>query len=254
LQERVIQGDETPIQILRQNGKKATSKSTMWVFLGGDRDGPPIVLYELGPSRSHTVPLEFLKGYEGFLQTDGYEAYETLAAKNKKITLVGDWVHVRRRFDEAIKAVPVAFKGEIKAKKGLDLINELFRIERVDIGTASDEVRMRIRQEKSKLVIDELKAWAGATSSGVPPKSLTGRALSYLLERGSKLTIFIDHACLRLDTNPVENAIRPFVVGRNNWLFSSTVDGAQASAALYSLICMARHNGLNPFEYLKTVA
>jgi transposase len=253
LQEEVIQADETRIQILKQSGKTATSKSYMWVFLGGKRDGPPIVLFELGPSRSHTVPLEFLMGYEGFLQTDGYEAYETLATKNKKIRLVGDWAHVRRRFDEAIKAVPADFKGEIKAQIGFNLINELFRIEREEMVGASDEDRLRIRREKSKPVIDAIKVWADKTLPGVPPKSLTGIGLNYLLERWSKLIIFLDHACLRLDTNPVENAIRPFVVGRNNWLFSATVDGAEASAGLYSLICMARHNGLSPFDYLKAV-
>ena len=127
---RVIQADETRIQVRNGTGKKATAESYMWAF---SRDGPggsKIILYELGPSRSHEVPMRVLEGFEGYLHTDGYGAYETLAAKVEGITLVGDWAHVRRKFDEAVKAVPKDFKREIKAEKGLQLINDLFRIER----------------------------------------------------------------------------------------------------------------------------
>lgn len=251
---KVIQADETRIQVHKGTGKKATAESYMWVFMREGPNGTKIVLYELGPSRSHTVPLRVLEGYTGYLHTDGYEAYETLAKAMPAIKLVGDWVHARRKFDEAIKAVPEGFKGEVKAKAGLALINELFRIEREDIGKDDDDdLRLRIRREKSKKVIDELKAWADETAPTLPPKTLSGKAVSYMLERWQKLTIFLDDPILRLDTNPVEGAIRPFVVGRNNWLFADTVKGAEASAALYSLIVMARANEINPFLYLKDV-
>lgn len=250
----VIQADETRIQVHKGTDKAATADNYMWVF-GGEREGGgKIILYELGPSRSHTVPLRILRGFSGFLHTDGYEAYETLAAKMPAIILVGDWAHVRRKFDEAIKAVDEDFKGEVKAKVGFKLINELFRIEREDIAKdAGHEDRRRIRQEKSRPIIDELKKWAEETAPTLPPKTLSGTAVRYMLERWGKLILFLEHPILRLDTNPIEGAIRPFVIGRNNWMFADTIKGAEASAALYSLIVMARANNLNPFLYLKAV-
>jgi transposase len=251
---KVIQADETRIQVHKGTGKAATAESYMWAFMANGPNGEKIVLYELGPSRSHTVPLRVLDGFAGYLHTDGYSAYETLAAEMPGITLVGDWAHVRRKFDEAIKAVALDFKGEIKAKVGFELINELFRIEREDIGKdATDDVRFKIRKEKSAKIIAELKTWADETASTLPPKTLSGIAMRYMLERWEKLILFLDNPILRLDTNPVEGVIRPFVVGRNNWLFADTVKGAEASAALYSLIVMARANGINPFLYLKVV-
>jgi transposase len=254
LKGKVIQADETRIQVRNGTGKKATAESYMWAFTRTGESGEKIVLYELGPSRSHTVPLRVLDGFTGYLHTDGYEAYETLAEKMPGVVLVGDWAHVRRKFDEAIKAVPEDFKGEIKAKVAFDLINELFRIERKDIGMdATDDVRLKIRREKSAKIVEYLKKWADETAPTLPPKTLSGKAVHYMLERWKKLTIFLDDPILRLDTNPVEGVIRPFVVGRNNWMFADTVKGAEASAALYSLIVMARANKLNPFLYLKAV-
>ena len=251
---KVVQADETRIQVHKGTGKAATAENYMWAFTGSGPGGSKIVLYEFGPSRSHTVPLRVLDGFAGFLHTDGYIAYETLAKVMPAIILVGDWAHVRRKFDEAIKAVAENFKGEIKAKAAFQLINELFRIEREDISkNATDAERHRIRQEKSATVIADLKKWADETAPMLPPKTLSGTAVHYMLERWEKLILFLNHPILRLDTNPVEGVIRPFVVGRNNWMFADTVKGAEASAALYSLVVMARANGLNPFLYLKAV-
>jgi transposase len=124
-----------------------------------------------------------------------------------KIRLVGDWVHVRRKFDEAIKALPEDFKGEIKVKAGLEMINELFRIERVDIEAGTlDSVCHAVRQEKSRPLTKKLKAWADALVPTIRPKSLSAVALRYMLERWAKLTLFLDHPILGLDTNDVENA------------------------------------------------
>jgi transposase len=250
----VILCDETRVQVLKGTGKKPTAKNYMWCFASGSDRAENIVLFELGPGRGHDAPMRFLEGYEGYLHTDGYEAYETLAAKCPKIILVGDWVHARRKFDEAIKAFPKDFKGEIKIKTGFDLINEIFRIDRDEISpTATNEERHRIRQEKSRPLINQLKAWADDMLPTMRPKSLSGIALRYMLNRWAKLVLFLEVPILGLDTNDVENAIRPFVMGRKAWLFSATVAGAEASAALYSLISMARAHGHNIYEYLKAV-
>ena len=250
----VIQSDETSIQIHKGTGKESTAESYMWAFMRDGPNGSKIVLYEVGPSRSHMVPLRVLEGYSGYLQSDRYSAYETLAAKMPGITLVADWAHVRRKFDEAVKAVPEDSKGEIKAKVGLKLINDLFRIEREDIGPgATPELRLKIRQEKSRKVIEDLKKWADESAPTLPPKTLSGTAMRYMLERWQKLTLFLDIPILRFDTNPVEGIIRPFDIGRKNWLFADTLKGGEASAALYSLIAMARSADLNPFLYLKAV-
>jgi hypothetical protein len=251
LQAPIIYTDETRNQILKGTGKAPKTKSYTWVFMRDDADGPKVIIYEVGPSRGHEVPLKFLEDYAGYLHTDGYEAYETLASKIP-IRLLGDWVHTRRKFDEVIKALSKDFKGEVKARTALDLINEIFRIDR-EMGDVGLEERKRIRQEKSKPIIERLKAWAEDTLPNVTPKGLTGKAIAYMLTRWSKLTIFLDDPKVRLDTNCVENAIRPFVIGRKNWLFSDTLAGAESSAALYSLLVMARVHGLNPIDYMTAV-
>lgn len=252
LKRPLVYADETPLSVHKGTGKKSTAKSYMWAFMGGGGAGPPVALYELGPSRSHVVALRYLGDYSGYLHTDGYEAYETLAVKCPGITLVGDWVHVRRRFDEAIKAQPDPKSDLIKAKKAFDLINELFAIER-EIEDSTDNERLKVRQDRSQKIVDALKLWAEETQISVPPKSLTGKAISYMLGQWHKLLYFLRDGRVGLDTNPIENKIRPFVIGRKNWLFCDTVGGAEASAALYSLIVTAKANGLNTFEYLKAV-
>jgi transposase len=251
LNSRVILADETRYQILKRSGKKATSQSYVWVFMRGDPGGPKVIIYEVGPSRSHTVALEFLDGYVGYLHTDGYEAYELLVARAPGITLVGDWVHVRRKFDEAVKAHG-KLPGTPKAKECLQLINELFQIEG-EIQQQGAEDRLKIRKEKSQAVTDRISKWANENAASIPPKSLTGVAINYMLERWPKLLHFLHDPILRLDTNPVENAIRPFAIGRKNWMFSDSMAGAESSAALYSLICMAKAAELNPYEYLNAV-
>lgn len=250
----IVQADETTIQVRKGTGKSPKSKSYMWAFSRQRDDGKGMVLYELGPSRSHTVPLRVLEGFKGYLHADGYEAYETLAVKMPEVTLVGDWAHVRRKFFDAVKAVPKDFKGEVKVQRGLDLINELFRIDRDEIPKdAPLENRRAIRNLKSRTVIDDLKKWADEICPTIPPRSLSGEAMNYMLNRWSKLILFLDNPELRLDTNPIEGLIRPFVIGRKNWIFADTVKGAEASAALYSLVVMAKLHSLNPFNYLKSI-
>lgn len=241
----LVQCDETPIQVLKVPGKKPTSKSFMWVTAGWDESGKKIVLYEFNSSRSSDVPLKIFKDYKGYVQTDGYEGYSRLGLV-PGIVHVGDWVHVRRKFKDSIKGQKAGSKASF-AEHALDAIKHLYRIENE---CQDPTARLHARQTRSKQVIDELRTWLDTAIHKVPPKSLTGQALTYMDGQWPKLVRFLDDPVIGLDTNPVENAIRPFALGRKAWLFSDSVKGANASAALYSLVITARANGIEPYEYL----
>jgi len=248
-----VQCDETRYQVLKEPGRAATSQSYLWVQFAPE---PGVVLYDYDVSRSAEVPKRLLAGFEGFLQTDGYEGYGAIG-QEPGITHVGCWAHARRKFDEALKAQKNSAKKkrslkESKALQGLSFIQKLYRIERQIREKPPDAIH-RIRQERSRPVIEKLRSWLTEAIPRVPPQSLTGKALAYLDGQWPKLIRVLEDGRLPLDTNRVENAIRPFVVGRKNWLFADTVRGAQASANLYSLIETAKVNGLEPFAYLRYV-
>lgn len=248
-----VQCDETRYQVLKEPGKAATSQSYLWVQLAPE---PGVVLYDYDASRSAEVPKRLLAGFEGFLQTDGYEGYGAIG-QEPGITHVGCWSHARRKFDEALKAQRSSVKKkrslkESKALQGLAFIQKLYKIERQIREKPPDEIH-RIRQEHSRPVMERLRSWLTEAIPRVPPQSLTGKALAYLDGQWPKLIRVLEDGRLPLDTNRVENAIRPFVVGRKNWLFADTVRGAQASANLYSLIETAKANGVEPFAYLRYV-
>jgi transposase len=248
-----VQCDETRYQVLKEPGKAATSQSYLWVQLAPE---PGVVLYDYDASRSAEVPKRLLAGFEGFLQTDGYEGYGAIG-QEPGITHVGCWAHARRKFDEALRAQKSSSKKkrslkESKALQGLAFIQKLYKIERQIREKPPDEIH-RIRQERSRPVTERLRSWLTEAIPRVPPQSLTGKALAYLDGQWPKLIRVLEDGRLPIDTNRVENAIRPFVVGRKNWLFADTVRGAQASANLYSLIETAKVNGLEPFAYLRYV-
>jgi transposase len=248
-----VQCDETRYQVLKEPGKAATSQSYLWVQLAPE---PGVVLYDYDASRSAEVPKRLLAGFEGFLQTDGYEGYGAIG-QEPGITHVGCWAHARRKFDEALRAQKSSAKKkrslkESKALQGLAFIQKLYKIERQIREKPPDEIH-RIRQERSRPVMERLRSWLTEAIPRVPPQSLTGKALAYLDGQWPKLIRVLEDGRLPIDTNRVENAIRPFVVGRKNWLFADTVRGAQASANLYSLIETAKVNGLEPFADLRYV-
>jgi transposase len=248
-----VQCDETRYQVLKEPGKTATSQSYLWVQHAPD---PGIVLYDYDASRSAEVPKRLFAGFEGILQTDGYEGYGALG-REPGITHVGCWAHGRRKFDEALKAQRSSSKKkrsqkQSKALQGLAFIQKLYKIERQIQDKPPDE-RRRIRQDRSRPVLEKLRAWLDDAIPRVPPQSLTGKALAYLDGQWPKLVRVLEDGRIPLDTNGVENAIRPFVVGRKNWLFADTVRGAEASANLYSVIETAKRRGLEPFAYLRHV-
>jgi len=252
-----VQCDETPFQVLKEPGKRAQSQSYLWALLGGDSEHP-LIFYEYDPSRSGEVPKRLLRGFQGFLQTDGYEGY-TAIGKEPGIIHVGCWAHARRKFDEALRGQPRAKKKGAKqsgkaskARQALSMIQELYAIERSVQDHTLDE-RAIARQQRSRLVIDRLRSWLDASRDSVPPQTLTGKAMHYLDRQWPKLIRVFEDSRIPLDTNRVENVIRPFVIGRKNWLFADTTAGARASARLYGLIETAKANGIEPWAYLNRV-
>ena len=247
----VLQMDETTVQVLKEPGRSAQSQSYLWVQRGGP-PGRSVILYDYDPSRSSAVPQRLLAGYQGYLQTDGYAVYNAVA-RVSGITAVGCFAHARRKFDEAIRAQGQGAKARTgKAHQGLAFIQKLYRIERA-WKDAAPEDRHAARQAEARPVIQELKAWLDKSLPQVPEKSATGTALGYLAHQWPGLIRYLEDGRLAIDNNHCENAIRPFVIGRKNWLFSNTPKGANASANLYALIETAKANGLEPYAYLRHV-
>ena len=237
LNERMLAGhyigmDETTIQVLKELGRRAQSKSQLWVRKGGP-PGHPIVLYDYDPSRSQDVPVRLLDGFAGYLQTDGYQGYAKVCAQ-PGMTRLGCMAHARRKFDEALKSQlkpdPTSLPG-VALKK----IRALYRIEREAAELTSKE-RQAKRQEEAVPLLDDLRQWLDDHLPLVPKQSALGKALNYMHRQWPTLIVYVEHGDLRIDNNQVENAVRPFVVGRKNYLFCDSVAGAKATANLYSLI------------------
>ena len=249
----VLAMDETRLQVLKEPGRAAQSQSYLWVQRGGPPDRP-VVLFDYDASRAQSVPIRLLAEYAGFLQTDGYEGYAKACADNG-ITALGCWAHARRKFDEALKAQGKGRKSKDKsslAAQALKQIQLLYQIERKAKHRSADE-RLAIRQAQSQPVLDALHAWLQTHQPLVPPQSALGKAMAYLHNQWDKLVVYVTDGRLAIDNNATENAIRPFVIGRKNFLFCDTVAGALASANLYSLIESAKANGIEPYGYLTSV-
>ena len=252
LQERllsydIIQMDETTVQVLKEPGRKAQSKSYLWLQRGGPPE-QPVVLFHYDPGRGAEVAKHLLNGFEGYLQTDGYDGYNAAVAKNDLIH-VGCLAHARRKFSEAVTAQGKN-KKRGKAHRGLTLIQKLYRVEK-QARKLKPEKRQEYRNQHARPILGEMRSWLDQVLPQVPPKSATGKALRYLHNEWPRLIRYLDDGRLEIDNNLAENAIRPFVVGRKNWLFSNSISGVKASANLYSLIETAKANGLEPYAYLR---
>ena len=252
----LINIDETPLQVLKEAGRANTSKSYMWVFRGG-HPKRPVLLYQYQPTRSGQSALAFLDGYRGYIQSDDFNGYDHLDKKSGIVHL-GCWAHARRKF---VKVVKVRKKHRGKraspkslADEALDYIGNLYRIEKHArrLQLEPDQIR-ELREQKTKPLLDKFKDWLEAKKPLTPPKGLLGQAINYALSNWDKLIVFIEDGQLRPDNNLVENAIRPFVIGRKNWLFAGSPDGARASATFFSLIETAKANGLEPYAYLRYI-
>ena len=245
----IIQMDETTVQVLKEPGKTAQSKSYLWLQRGGPPDRP-VLLYDYDPGRGAGVPQRLLEGFQGALQTDGYDGYNAVVSVGN-LTHLGCLAHARRRFDEAIKAQGKQHKPG-QAHHALTLIQKLYGVEKA-VRNSTPEVRYAYRRQHAQPILDELYAWLMNTLPQVPPETATGKALNYLHREWTKLVRYLNDGRFEIDNNRAENAIRPFVIGRKNWLFSDSVRGVKASANLYSLIESAKANGLEPYAYLRRV-
>ena len=242
----ILHADETSLQVLKEPDRAAQAKSYMWLYRTG-REGPPIILFEYQPTRAANHPEKFLETFSGFLQVDGYAGYEKLS----NITPVGCWAHARRKFVEAVNVLPSADrkKGGTPAHAGLAFCDKLFAIER-ELKDATAEERFAGREERSKPVLDAFRLWLDDMAGKTLPKSAIGTAVNYCRNQWPKLTVFLSDGRLELDNNRSERSIKPFVIGRKNWLFANTPRGARSSAIIYSIVETAKENGLNPFAYL----
>ena len=247
LQKNVLHMDETVVQVLDEPGKTPQSDSRMWVMHGTHPH--PAFWFHYTPTRQGKEAADMLGSYDRVLMVDGYDGYNAVCQKNK-ITRLGCWAHVRRKFTDAQIAQGKNKTG--KADVAIALIQKLYLIDKKHKDKLLDE-RTKIRKQESQEVIDKLREWLDKHLPNVVPKSAIGKALVYLHNQWPFLIGYLDRGDYPLDNNPAENAIRPFAIGRKNWLFSASQKGAISSANLYSLIETAKANHLEPLAYLTKV-
>lgn len=249
----VIHLDETGVQVLKEPNRRADQNSYMWVMKTAT--GAKLVVFEYHQNRSAKAAYEFLGDYKGTVVADAYNAYQTLQ-KGSSFTLAGCWAHVRRKFFDAEK---YAKNAKVKNHQNqalvvLNRIRELYKIEKNLRESNADASKiLMIRTTKSIPILDKLKAFLNQLAVDITPRSPLGKAVYYALNQWECLMCFTRNGTVPIDNNPAENAIRPFVIGRKNWLFSDTPKGAEASACMYSLIESAKANGICPQVYLEYI-
>lgn len=250
----VLHIDETRLQVLNEPGKENTQLSYIWVYVGGPPDNP-VVWHQYADSRGGHVPIEFLypdgsgdvidPEWSFTIMTDGYSGYNALGGMPGIKWHAACWAHARRKFVEAA----AGRNNKAAAHQMVAMIAKLYLIER-SAKDMTPEERREIRQAQAKPLLDKIKAWLDSKAGKVLPKSLLGKAIQYTLNLWPQLIIYVEDGDIPIDNNPAENAVRPFVIGRKNWLFSGSPRGAHASAMLYTLIETAKANKLEPWAYL----
>ena len=263
MQANYLQGDETRIQVHKEPGKNPTGDKQMWVLRShGTGCGPPdatepnksIITFQYDPTRAGAVVTRLLEDYTGkYFQCDGYSAYSK-PCKDKKLIQLGCWDHARRMFKDAEKALPAKRKSNAPPKcvVALSMINKLYDIERKIKDLPVDE-KYEQRQKLSVPALVKLHDWLQQNVNEIPKDGKTGAAIHYTLNQWGKLQSYTESGELHISNVLAENAIRPFVIGRKNWMFADTPKGAHASACFYSLIETAKANDVEPYGYLKHV-
>ena len=248
LEQSVIHADETPVKVINED----KAQCYMWIYCTGtdsptieSRNGekPNIVLFDYQPSRAAACPMDYLQGYNGYLQVDGYAAYERTQA-----TLVGCWAHARRKFKEA--DIAKKSKNSVsRAAWAINHIQKLYRIEK-QIKDLSDTEKYHARQTQSVPLLTQFKQWLDKSAQQVLPKTALGKAVHYCIRQWPKLIRYVDDGKLMIDNNRPEREAKAFAIGRKNWLFANTGNGAKASCCLYSIVRTAIANGVDPQAYI----
>ena len=250
---RVLHMDETTVQVLKEPGRKATTKSYMWVMCSGAHEARPLILYDYRTTRSGQTVRDKLEGWQGHLMADDYSGYN-VADSLGGVTRLTCLAHVRRYFVNAQQAQAQPNRG--LASEALALIGELYRIERQlneQDPPATMDQRHQARQTQGLAAYDKLVQWYERVGHTVPPSTLLGKALAHLGKTLHLIKRYLAAPELPIDNNKVEGAIRPFVVGRKGWLFSDTPAGAHASAVVYGLAETAKANGIEPYTWFAWV-
>lgn len=245
----IAYADETPLQVLKEPDRPAEAKSYMWCFIGG----PPTkrsIIYHYDISRAHAVPLNMLEDFRGWLHCDGHSAYDTYARVAPGIILLACWMHCRRKFYDVAKTI----KTEGLAHKAVKKIAKLYRIEEeLKLKAATPEEVYQYRQAHSKPLLNEFREWLDKNSLHIRPKSPLGEAFGYALNQWDKLIRYLDDGRLEMDNGRSERQIKPFVIGRKNWLFCNSIAGAKAAEIIYSIIETAKHHKVEQYSYLRYV-
>lgn len=243
-----VQADETPVQVMDEPNRKNTSTSYMWLYRSAKPD-KPVILFDYRETRQADWPKEILHDYKGYLQTDGYKGYDWVDEKSDIIHL-GCMAHARRPFVELVKLS----KNTGKSHQAVAYFQKLYAIEKIAReGKYTAAQRFNLRLEKAKPILDEMRTWLTESLRHAVPQSKLSNALIYMHDRWHELTNYLTNGELEIDNNGAENQIRPFALGRKNWLFSGSPRGAHASALFYSLLATSVANDWNPFEYLRYV-
>ena len=241
LERKFAMADETPLQVLHESGRRAQTQSYMWLFRSGEDGLPPIILYKYSETRAGENAVDFLHGFKGYLMCDGYSGYNKVPDAKRTAC----WAHIRRYLTDAIPKGK-ALDYTQPSVQGVMYINQLFHLEDIIKAkhTSFDAIK-KARLEKEKPVVEGFLSWLDQQA---PVRgSRMDKAVTYIQNRRSYLTTYLEDGRCSFSNNLSENAIRPFTVGRKNWLFCDTPNGAQASALVYSMVEMAKANGVNVY-------
>lgn len=250
---RYLHADETPF-LVNKDGRPANSKSYIWVYrTTTDEAEPQIVLYQYCHTRGHQNPKTFLDGFKGTLITDGYQVYHKLEKETPdQFKVAGCWVHCKRKFSEIVKSSKEGSGKSLLAEEGVKKISEIYKADKTIHNETTEEGEiLKKRQDIIGPLVDEFFTWVKQNSEWVDEESAIGKAFTYAKNQEKYLREFLNDENVPLDNNPAERAIRPFCIGKKNWVMIDTPAGADSSAVIYSIIETARANNLNMYEYMK---
>lgn len=246
----VLQADETPV-LVNKDDRPAGKKSFMWVYRTGRMyTDYQIVLYEYQKTRNASHPREFLKDFNGICVTDGYQVYHTIETEREDLKIAGCWSHARRRFDEAVKALPKATQKDSRAYLALTMIQAIYREEKRLKDLPAEERKLR-RQLSVRPLVEAYFTWARENILKVPQKSKTWEGFNYSINQEKYLKVFLDDGEVPMDNNAAEQSIRGFCIGKKNWVMIDTIAGAKSSAIIYSIAETAKANNLKPYDYFE---